>query len=527
MFFISSPLKIFIFKVRVLFNSPIFLVPLKTIGDSTRMKTKDSIIHLVRWLCGKLCIEELLVALFIILDVIIGERDDIKVRNRFQDQHPQYRKFYVDPLSPLTEAPPLLKETPKKDYKVLLKEYRLKTGKDLKPVKRRRNSQLPPKGARCTNCNAPEHYLYVNDGRKRNQLRCKVCNTLFPSNRYRRESNAKYWCPYCDRALYLWKKNESRSLYKCGNKACSCYLKNLEKLNEREKKLQKTGMRSQFKLCYQYPEYHFNPAELKTAQPQESTRDLNRIHAPFNTVGLVLAYSVSFGLSTRMTKQMLRDIHNITISRQTVLNYQKDAAYLASKFINDNTGTMDDKQIAGDETYIKVVDKWNYTWFVIGAQSRAIRAFNLSNNRGALPAIATLNQLMKSVPEKLEYTIEFVADGNPSYDAAIHAINAIENQNPLKRRKVIGLSNTDDESEQFRPVKQIIERLNRTYKFHTRARCGFKNFNGAVTLTTLFVAYYNFLRPHGSLKYKPPIKLKCFDNILTIQGKWLQMLQLA
>ena len=88
-------------------------------------------------------------------------------------------------------------------------------------------------------------------------------------------------------------------------------------------------------------------------------------------------------------------------------------------------------------------------------------------------------------------------------------------------------SNEDAESEQFLPFKQIIERLNRTYKFHTRARCGFKNTNGAAVITTLFVAYYNFLRPHSSLEYKPPIQLDLFEEINTIQGKWLKILQNA
>ncbi len=186
---------------------------------------------------------------------------------------------------------------------------------------------------------------------------------------------------------------------------------------------------------------------------------------------------------------------------------------------------MNDKQLAGDETYIRINEQWNYTWFVIGAQLRAIRAFNMSDNRGVLPALATINDAMKYAPENLDEPIDFIADGNPSYDAAIHTFNADKNGKPIKRRKVIGLANEDAESEQFRPFKQIIERLNRTYKFHTRARCGFKNNNGAVVITTLFVAYYNFLRPHSSLEYKPPIQLDLFDGINTIQGKWLKILQ--
>ena len=95
------------------------------------------------------------------------------------------------------------------------------------------------------------------------------------------------------------------------------------------------------------------------------------------------------------------------------------------------------------------------------------------------------------------------------------------------RRKVIGLSNDDPESEAYRPLKQLIERLNRTYKFHTRARCGFKNLNGAIVLTTLFVTYYNFLRPHQSLRNQTPIPVDELKFVSTLQGKWVQLLKMA
>lgn len=491
------------------------------------MEKENQIKNLVSWFCSKLTIKELIFAVTIISEVILSIRDDIKARNDFKEKHPNYRKFHVDPTTPLIEMPALPKIVPEADFRKLLVQYHLKTGRELKPVKRRKDSQLPPDDSRCPHCDAPSKYLYVNDGRNKSQLLCKICGSLSQSHRIRKESKIKYWCPHCNRALYLWKKDGSKTIYKCGNKACPCYIKNLDNLNDKEKMLQKSGMSSQFKLAYQYREYHFTPAEIKTAQPVKTTHSFNRIHNTFNTVGLVLTYSVSCSFSSRLTRFIMQQVHCINISHQTVLNYQENAAYLAWNFLQKNIGTMNDKQIAVDETYIRIVGKWNYTWFAIGAKSRAIRAFNVSDNRGVLPAIAVLTETMKHAPEKSKYPIEIIADGNPSYDAAVHAINAKKDGTPLKRRKVIGLTNEDDESEQFRPFKQLVERLNRTYKFHTRARCGFKSTNGAVVLTTLFVAYYNFLRPHSSLNYKPPIQLDEFKDINTLQGRWLKMLQLA
>ncbi len=89
------------------------------------------------------------------------------------------------------------------------------------------------------------------------------------------------------------------------------------------------------------------------------------------------------------------------------------------------------------------------------------------------------------------------------------------------------MQNLDSESEEFRPFRELIERLNRTYKFHTRAACGFNSKNGAVALTTLFVTHYNFLRPHTSLNYCVPIPLEELKDIDTLQGKRAEVIQLA
>ena len=45
--------------------------------------------------------------------------------------------------------------------------------------------------------------------------------------------------------------------------------------------------------------------------------------------------------------------------------------------------------------------------------------------------------------------------------------------------QVIGLTNDDEVSKEFRPYKQLIERLNRTYKQSYRPTNGFDNIDGA------------------------------------------------
>ena len=85
----------------------------------------------------------------------------------------------------------------------------------------------------------------------------------------------------------------------------------------------------------------------------------------------------------------------------------------------------------------------------------------------------------------------------------------------------------DSESEKFRPYKQIIERLNRTYKYHVQNQNGFGSISSAVAKLVLFVTYYNFLRPHKALCYKTPINIPELNFVDTIQAKWAKIISLA
>ena len=68
--------------------------------------------------------------------------------------------------------------------------------------------------------------------------------------------------------------------------------------------------------------------------------------------------------------------------------------------------------------------------------------------------------------------------------------------------QVIGLANDDAVSAEHLPFKQMIERLNHTYKASYRHTNGFDNIDGANYDLALWVAYYNFLRPHKHNQYQ-------------------------
>lgn len=406
------------------------------------------------------------------------------------------------------------------DYKNLLQAYEKEQGHPLKPVNIRNSENSAPKDSICHTCGATYQYLYFNNGKERSQLKCKVCESVSPVHE-RHLSATKYFCPHCGHALFLWKQRKDCSIYKCDNDNCPVYASNKKNLNFGERLLQSIKS-SQFKLHYQHREYHFTNEQLIHSSPEHCSNIIN-IRNSLNTLALILTFHVSFAISARKTAYLLREVFKIKLSYQSILNYSEMAAYHCHKFNLAFKGPVDNIQ-AGDETYIRVNGKHNFTFFFISAKNLKISAYHLDTSRDTLPAAIAIKEAIRTASPNMKTFI--ITDGNPSYQNAIHFLNK-SLDNKLNLKNVIGLQNLDAVSARFRPFKQLIERLNRTYKFHIRAAAGFSSKNGAVALTTLFVTFYNFLRPHMSLNYNVPAPLDFLKGIDTLQGRWAVLLQNA
>ena len=105
--------------------------------------------------------------------------------------------------------------------------------------------------------------------------------------------------------------------------------------------------------------------------------------------------------------------------------------------------------------------------------------------------------------KELPKNFKFIADGYSAYPlAAQQFFHEFGDKFKFSITQVIGLTNDDEVSKEFRPYKQMIERLNRTYKVSYRPTNGFDNIDGANYDLALWVAYYNFFRPHKHTGYK-------------------------
>jgi transposase-like protein len=243
-------------------------------------------------------------------------------------------------------------------------------------------------------------------------------------------------------------------------------------------------------------------------------------------MSLCLTYRVNLGLSLRKTAQALKDIHGVSISHQMVANYCKTAAVCIKPFV-DTYPYEKGSVFAADETYIKVRGVKGYVWLIINAATRAVIGYQVSDNRGVGPCIMAMRMAFQHL-EKLPDGFRFIADGYSAYLLAAQQFFHKFGENfKFDVTQVIGLTNEDAVSEEFRPYKQMIERLNRTYKASYRPTNGFDNYDGAGYDLALWVAYYNFLRPHTHHHSHPPVEDDVIKNGDNMPGKWQLMIFLG
>lgn len=162
------------------------------------------------------------------------------------------------------------------------------------------------------------------------------------------------------------------------------------------------------------------------------------------------------------------------------------------------------------------------------AVSDSILGYQVSNNRGVGPCILAMRMAFKGFKDKLAENFRFIADGHSTYLLAAQQF-FIKKGNAFKFdvTQVIGLSNDDAVSADFRPFKQIVERLNRTFKASYRVKCGFDNLDGACYDLALWVAYYNFIRQHSSLGYRVLNKVEILEGADNMPGKWQLLIYLG
>lgn len=434
----------------------------------------------------------------------------------FDDSHsPKYQKFKID-------EPPLITDF-RQDWtwKDLIPYYEKRYGKTIKPIHRRSECDIP-QDCTCPQCGAPQPYLYRNNG-KEGQLFCKVCDTKFHP-RAGRFASLKLRCPFCQHALVPKKDRKHFVLWKCVNPKCPYYRHNLKNVSKEH--LEEPYGKNNYKLHYIYREFNIDFFKMDINSLPSNASSLNFSKFNPHIMSLCLTMHVNLGLSLRKTAQALNDLYGIRISHQMVANYARTAALVIKPF-TDSYDYEASSQMAADETYVKVRGVRGYVWLIMDAVKRSILGYRVSPERDVGSCILAMRAAFRHITE-LPKDFRFVADGYSAYPlAAQQFLRQFGEKFRFNVTPVIGLTNDDAVSAEWRPYKQRIERLNRTFKSTYRVSCGYDNFEGANYNVALWVTYYNFLRPHAANRWKvlnPVPELEACDNM---PAKWQMLIHLG
>lgn len=431
----------------------------------------------------------------------------------YDPKSPKYKKLDVD-------KPPIVKDFVKLDYREVIQRHKELWGKTIKPVKSRGKNPIP-KEVCCPYCGAPHEYLYDNSG-GRGQILCKVCNSRF-SREKEFVSPVSLFCPYCGRSLSKIKDRKGFSIHKCINDSCDFYQNSLKRLPP-EDKLEYVAHPERYKLRYLYREFHLKFSEMELYSMPKGSVNFNFKDFSPHILGLCLTYMVNVGLSTRATQRALLEIHCVKISHVTVAKYAKTAAAIIQPFV-DSFDYKPTPSLAADETYVKVKGTNHYVWFIMDAVKRSILGYSVSATRTLGPCLRAMRMAFDKFTVFPGMALKFIADGYPIYKLAQVQFALEKMAFPLTQ--VIGLTNDDPVSEEHRWFKQSIERLNRTFKFSYRVTNGYGNIHGADSHVALFVAFYNFLRPHPYSYWRPLNQIPDLDKLPNMPAKWQKLIELS
>lgn len=435
-------------------------------------------------------------------------------KSKLKDKTIPYADFKIDEPPVFSKKPPV-----QLSFQDIARQA-LEDGTPLSPVKRRSSKPFSFQGT-CPFCGAPKEYIYDNNGK--GQFACKACHNTFTLKTSVSGENGIY-CPHCGSKLFLQHDRNGYIVYLCPSKTCPYYLKNKKLVDEGEIDSLETSSK-QLRLRYHYRDFKFNLEDLRQSEmnlPNAPVK-LSKIHFDHKVLGLILTYYVNYGLSSRKTALILKEVHGLKISHQTVINYATTVSLLVKPLVDYFPYKLS-TVLSGDETYIKIRGVNHYVFFWSDPEKKVITSYTIYPVRDTKCACISIYDCLRHY-DKIPEDLTLITDANPIYNAAqlFFELQGIH----FDLHQVVGVKNRDEISKEFRPFKQIEERLNRTYKQNYYGTNGYDKLECANSYMVLFVCFFNFLRQHSALGYKAPVDEGLFEDNMLMQDKWLRLIELS
>jgi transposase-like protein/rubredoxin len=329
----------------------------------------------------------------------------------------------------------------------------------------------------CPKCNNKHSfYRYGKDSDGYQKYQCRGCKHQFAPDRpsvaregagqteqsLRRERRYPS-CPVCGKASFLHHDYEHYSNYRCGDKKC----------------------------------YHsfFVWKNTSISSPSMSNlfgkHDFKRMRYPVHLIVTALSMFYLGKNSFRNISLILRIAFNINVSHTTISNWCTKFAPLFDDIRLQLLPLLDfnSDEWHTDETVVKIAGVKYYIWFVIDSETRFIVGFHLSPHRDSPQAVSVLSEAAEhGTPNSI------VSDRYAAYKIPVKSLF-----DGVKHIRVESFK--DDIS------NNLIECFNKQFKAWYKTKQGFSSFDSANNLISMFVFFFNFVRPHSALNNLTPAQV--------------------
>ena len=194
--------------------------------------------------------------------------------------------------------------------------------------------------------------------------------------------------------------------------------------------------------------------------------------------------------SFRKIALLLRLLYNISVSHTTISNWCTRFAPLLNNIALELTPALDfnSDEWHADETVVKINGVKHFLWFIIDAETRFVLGFHLSPFRSSPQAFSLLHSTISLTgkPGAL------VTDRYAAYKAPANSFGF---------RHIRVKSFKDDIS------NNLIEAFHKQFKSWYKAKQGFRSFDSANNLISMFIYFFNFVRPHSALSGLTPAQV--------------------
>jgi transposase-like protein len=218
--------------------------------------------------------------------------------------------------------------------------------------------------------------------------------------------------------------------------------------------------------------------------------DFKRMRYPVHTIITALSMFYLGKNSFRNISLILKTVFNIKVSHVTIGNW---CTKFAPLFDNQRIKLLplldlNSDEWHADETYIKIAGVQHYVWFVIDSETRFVIGFHLSPHRDSPQAVSVLNEAAQHGKP-----VSLVSDRYSAYKVPVKAVLGVNH--------IRVASFKDDIS------NNLIECFNKQFKAWYKTKQGFCSFESANNLISMFVFFFNFVRPHSALRGLTPAQV--------------------